>query len=270
MKLRPSRILRELRAGKNSTVLKLNLNDPRIIELAGLAGADAVWLCNEHVPNDWLNLEHQIRAAKLYDMDTIVRVSKGSYSDYIKPFECDATGIMVPHVTSADEAHSVVDMVRARPLGSKALDAGNMDGLYCQVPLAEYVHHCNTEKFVILQIESPEGLEKVDEIAAVPGFDMLLFGAGDFSHRIGKLGQATHPEVVAARKKVAAAALKHGKYPAVASLFGRKEEVIAEGTRVFTLGADVIELGNAFKKLVSDFGGAQADATSDSIYTNRK
>jgi 4-hydroxy-2-oxoheptanedioate aldolase len=267
--LRPSRILRELRAGQNSTVLKLNLGDPRIVELAGLAGASAVWLCNEHVPNDWLNLEHQVRAAKLYDMDTIVRVNKGGYSEYVKPFECDATGIMVPHVTSADEARNVVDMVRCRPLGSKALDAGNMDGLFCQVPLAEYAHHCNTEKFIILQIESPEALEKVDEIAAVPGFDMLLFGAGDFSHRIGRLGQATHPEVVAARKKVAAAALKHGKYPAVASLYGQKEEVIAEGTRVFTLGADVLELGNGFHKLVGDFAGAGAAASSDSIYKSK-
>jgi len=269
MKLRPSRILRELRAGQNSTVLKLNLNDPRIVELAGLAGASAVWLCNEHVPNDWTNIEHQVRAAKLYDMDTIVRVSKGPYSDYIKPFECDATGIMVPHVTSADEARNVVDMVRARPLGSKALDAGNMDGLYCQAPLADYVHHCNTEKFIILQIESPEALEKIDEIASVPGFDMLLFGAGDFSHRIGKLGQATHPEVVAARKRVHAAAIKHGKYPAVASIFGQKADLIAEGTRVFTLGADVLELGGAFKKLVGDFGGGAATSGSDSIYQSK-
>lgn len=269
MKLRPSRILRELRSAQRSTVIKLNLGDPRIIELAGLSGASAVWLCNEHVPNDWLNLEHQVRAAKLYDMDTIVRVNKGGYSEYVKPFECDATGIMVPHVTSADEARHVVDMVRCQPLGHKALDAGNMDGLFCQVPLAEYAQHCNTEKFVILQIESPEALEVVDEIAAVPGYDMLLFGAGDFSHRIGMLGQATHPQVVAARKKVAAAAIKHGKYVAVASLYGQKEEVIAEGTHVFTLGADVIELGNAFHKLVNDFGDKAAAASSDSIYKSK-
>ena len=269
MKLRPSRILRELRQGSRSTVLKLNLGDPRIVELAGLAGASAVWLCNEHVPNDWTNLEHQIRAAKLHDMDTIVRVNKGGYSEYVKPFECDATGIMVPHVTSADEARHVVDMVRCRPLGSKALDAGNMDGLFCQVPLAEYAEHCNTEKFVILQIESPEALEVVEEIAAVPGFDMLLFGAGDFSHRIGRLGQATHPEVVAARKRVAAAALKHGKYVAVASLYGQKDEVIAEGTHVFTLGADVIELGGAFKQLVGGFDGGAAASMSDSIYNSK-
>jgi hypothetical protein len=69
--LRPSRILRELRAGQNSTVLKLNMSDPRIVELAGLSGASAVWLCNEHVPNDWLNLEHQIRAAKLYEVELV-------------------------------------------------------------------------------------------------------------------------------------------------------------------------------------------------------
>ena len=110
----------------------------------------------------------------------------------------------------------------------------------------------------------------VEEIAAVPGFDMLLFGAGDFSHRIGKLGQATCPEVVAARKRVHAAAIKHGKYVAVASLFGQKDQLIEEGTRIFTLGADVIELGNAFHKMVKDFGGASADASTDSVYANKK
>jgi 4-hydroxy-2-oxoheptanedioate aldolase len=267
--LRSSHILRELRAGRHATALKLNLIDPRIVELAGLADASAVWLCNEHVPNDWLNLEHQVRAAKLHDLDTIVRVSKGSYSDYVKPFELDATAIMVPHVTTAEEARAIVDMVRCHPLGRKPLDAGNMDGLFCQVPLAEYAAHCNTERLVILQIESPEALERVEEIAAVPGFDALLFGAGDYSHRIGKLGQATSPEVVAARKRVAAAALKHGKHVMVASLYGQLEQLLEEGTRIFCLGADVIEVGNAFHKLVSNFTGAAAQKTSDSVYLSR-
>jgi 4-hydroxy-2-oxoheptanedioate aldolase len=266
MKLRSSRVLREVRAGGRATVIKLNLVDPRIVELAGLAGASAVWLCNEHVPNSWLNLEHQVRAAKLHDMDTIVRVSKGSYSDYVKPFELDATGIMVPHVTSADEARNIVDMVRCHPLGRRAMDGGNMDGQFCQISLQDYARQNNAERFVILQIESPEALEKVEEIAAVPGFDMLLFGAGDFSHRIGKLGQATDPEVVAARKRVAAAALKHGKYVAVASLYGQKEEVIAEGTQVFTLGADVLGLGDAFNKMISSFSEETQKEKAASVY----
>lgn len=268
MPLRPSRILKKARSGGRATVLKLNLVEPRIVELAGLAGADAVWLCNEHVPNDWLNLENQIRAAKLYDMDTIVRVSKGPYSDYVKPFECDATGIMVPHVTSVDEARNVVDMVRCHPLGRRAMDGGNMDGLFCQIPLTEYAKQMNTERFIILQIESPEALEIVEQIAAVPGYDALLFGAGDFSHRIGKLGKATDPEVVAARKRVAATALKHNKLVAVASLYGQPDQIVEEGTTIFTLGADVLELGAGLNKLVADFNGSSAAAPS-AVYNTK-
>jgi len=157
MKLRTSRLLRELRVGQSATCFKLNLADPRIIELAGLAGFSAVWICNEHVGNDWFNLENQIRAAKLHDMDTIVRVEKGSYSDYVKPFEADATAIMVPHVTTAEEARHIVEMTRFQPLGRRAMDGGNVDGIYCLIPLADYIQHSNTERVLIFQIAAGLG-----------------------------------------------------------------------------------------------------------------
>lgn len=268
MKLRPSRLLRELRSGSNPCTLKFNLNDPRIIEMAGLAGASAVWLCNEHVPNDWINLENQVRAAKLHDMDTIVRVSKGSYSDYVKPFEMDATAIMVPHVTTADEALKIVETTRFMPLGRRPMDGGNVDGAFCQIPIADYLKHSNEERLLILQIESPEALAHVEEIAAVPGFDVLLFGPGDFSHLIGKAGQVGAPEVVAARKRVASAAQKHGKYLMMPGMIAPQAELAGEGWRIFNLGADVLSLGSAFNKLVADYRGASATAPA-AVYNSK-
>lgn len=253
MKLRSSRLLRDLRAGQYPTCFKLNLADPRNIELCGLAGASAVWICNEHVGNHWFNLENQVRAAKLYDVDTIVRVAKGSYSDYVKPFEADATAIMVPHVTTADEARRIVQMTRFHPLGRRAWDGGNVDGRYCQVPVADYITHSNTERLLIFQIESPEALENVEAIAAVPGFEVLLFGPGDFSHLLGKAGQINAPEVVAARKRVAAAALKHGKFLMAPGLIAPLQDLLAEGYRIFNLGADVLALGEYFNGRVADF-----------------
>lgn len=240
MKNRNSRVLRLIRDGQLPTVLKINLSDPRVIEAAGLGGADAVWLCNEHVPNDWIGLENQIRAARIYDMDTIVRVSRGSYSDYVRPFEAGATGIIVPHVANAAEARQIVEWVRFHPVGKRALDGGNVDGQFCGVPLAEYLTHSNTERFVILQIESPEALEQVEAIAAVPGFNGLLFGPGDFSHRIGQVGQLDSPVVVAARKRVAAAARQHGKFAMTAGLIAPFPELVAEGHQLIGIGADVI------------------------------
>ena len=253
MNLRASRVLRELRAGKQPTCLKLNLGDPRVVELCGLAGFSAVWICNEHVANDWFNLENQIRAAKLYDVDTIVRVEKGSYSDFVKPFEADATAIMVPHVKTAEEARSIVEMTRFYPLGRRAVDGGNVDGRYCHIPIADYMAHSNTERVLIFQIESPEALENVESIAAVPGYEMLLFGPGDFSHLIGKPGQVNAPEVVAARKRVAAAAKKHGKHMMAPGMMAPRAVLEEEGYRVFTLGADVLGLGEYFKAKLAAF-----------------
>jgi 4-hydroxy-2-oxoheptanedioate aldolase len=253
--------LRELRAGQRPTCFKLNLGDPRVVELCGLAGASAVWICNEHVSNDWFNLENQIRAAKLYDVDTVVRVEKGSYSDYVKPFEADATAIMVPHVRTAEEAQHIVEMTRFHPLGRRAMDGGNADGRYCQIPLADYLAHSNSERLLIFQIECPVALSNVEAIAAVPGYDMLLFGPGDFSHLIGKPGQLDAPEVVAARKRVGAAAKKHGKYAMAPGLMAPRATLEAEGYSVFTLGADVLGLGDYFKARLAAFDGAAASKT---------
>jgi 4-hydroxy-2-oxoheptanedioate aldolase len=245
---RSSRVLKRLRAGEMPTVLKINLSDPRVIEIAGLSGVDAVWLCNEHVPNDWIGLENQIRAARIHNMDTLVRVGRGSYSDYIRPLEADATGIIVPHVANADEARQIVDWVRFRPIGNRALDGGNVDGQFCLLPIEDYLRHSNTERMIVLQIESPEALEHVEAIAAVPGFDLLLFGPGDFSHRIGKPGQLDDPRVVAARKRVAAAARAHGKFAMTAGLIAPFASLVAEGYRLFGIGADVVGLGGYVKQ----------------------
>lgn len=248
MKPRSSRVLATLHQGQLPLVLKINLSDPRVVEIAGLSGVDAVWLCMEHVPNDWLGIEHQIRAARVHNVDSLVRVAKGCYSDYVRPLEADATGIIVPHVVTADEARAIVDWVRFHPLGRRALDGGNIDGQFCQLPIEDYLRHSNEERIVILQIESPEGLANIDAIAAVPGYNGIMFGPGDFSHRIGKPGKIDAPEVVAARQRVATAARRNSKFAMCAGMFAPLADLVSEGHQVFNVGADVIALGAYVKQ----------------------
>ncbi len=253
IKLRNSRVLNETRNGRIATCAKINLGDPRVIDLCGLAGFSTVWLCMEHVPNDWSVVENCVRAAKNYDMDVIVRVSRGSYSEYIRPLECDATGLMIPHVESAEEARNIVAQCRFHPVGRRALDGGNADGAYCQAPLNAYLNHANTERFLIVQIESPEAINNVDEIAAVPGYEFLLFGAGDYSHRIGKAGQITCPEVDFARRKVETAALKNGKCCMAVGLMEEATILKSRGYSLINLASDVWGLGSYLTAQQSSF-----------------
>ena len=104
--MRPSRVLRRLRAGEVVGCVKINLADSRVSEIAAQNGIDCVWLDMEHCGNDYSVIERQILSAKCHDTDALVRVPRGSYSDYVRPLELDATGIMVPHVMNLEDART--------------------------------------------------------------------------------------------------------------------------------------------------------------------
>jgi len=242
MQMRQSRVLDRLRAGETVLSFKTNLADARASEIAALCGFDCVWTDVEHVPNDWTAIEQQVWATKAYDVDLLVRVARGSYSDYVRPLELDASGIMVPHLMSAEDARQVVRMTRFHPIGRRPVDGGNADGAYCGIDFNEYLRQANEQRFIILQIEDPEPLEELDEIAAVEGYDMLLFGPGDFSHGIGKPGQWDAPEIADARRRVAVAALAHGKFAGTVGGPDNLDELVEMGYRFVNVGADVIAL----------------------------
>lgn len=256
MKMRPSRVLKKLRAGQVATCFKLNLADARVAEIAALAGFDCLWTDLEHVPNDLSAIENIIWAAKSRDADVIVRVSRGGYSDYIRPLELDAAGIMVPHCMGLADAREVVRMTRFHPLGRRPVDGGNADGAYCGIDFNRYLEQANEQRMVVVQIEDPEPLEELDAIAAVPGIDMLFFGPGDFSHAIGAPGVWDHPRLIEARRRVAEAAIAAGKFAGTVGSAANLEELIALGYRFISIGADVVGLAQYCSSVMQAFGAA--------------
>lgn len=251
MKMRPSNVLRKLRAGEIVNSVKLNFSDPRTYEIAAIAGFDCVWTCQEHVGTDYRQLQEQILATKAHDCDLLCRVPRGSYSDYIRPLELDATGIMVPHVMSADDARNVVKMTRFQPVGMRPVDGGNADGKYCMIPFGEYLEQANRERFVVLQIEDYCAMSELDEIAAVEGYDMLFFGPGDFTHSLGVPINFDDPRVQEARLKIVEAARKHGKFVGTVGSIDNRQELIDMGYQFINLGSDVVRLANGFRETVA-------------------
>jgi len=139
MKMRESRVLKKLRSGDVVSCFKINLSDQRACEIAAMNGFDCLWTDMEHAPNDFSVIERQVYTCKAYDVDLLVRIQRGSYSDYIRPFEMDAAGIMVPHLMGIEDAKEIVKKTRFHPIGRRALDGGNADGKYCDVPILEYM-----------------------------------------------------------------------------------------------------------------------------------
>jgi len=249
---RKSRVLEKIRAGKKALCFKSNLSCPRVAEIAGLTGFDALWICQEHVPTDHSTMENMILAGKAHDLDTIVRVAKGCYSDYIRPLEADASGIMIPHLMSLEEAREIVHTVRFQPLGLRPVDGGNADGLYCMLDFKEYIRFMNQNRLIIVQIEDPEPLSQLDQICQLDGIDMIFFGPGDFSHAIGHPAEFDHPEIHRVRKLVLETAHKYGKLAGTVSLPGMRQ-CLAEGFDLVNCGADVAAIANNCQTIIQEF-----------------
>lgn len=254
MEMRQSKIIRTIESGKTAITAKLNLNDPRGAEIAAMCGFDALWIDLEHVPDTYREVENIVRAAKIYDCDVITRVSRGGYNNYIKPLEADTTAIMVPHLMSLKEAKEIVYYTKFHPIGRRPLDGGNADGAFCQIDTLEYMKQANERRLTIVQIEDPEPLEELEEIAALDGIDMLFFGPADFSQGLGTPYDFANPKIAETRKLIAEVAARHGKYAGTTGSVENFQELKDMGYHMINVIADVIILGKYYKETLEKLG----------------
>ena len=249
--MRKSRVLRKIRNGETAYSFKLNLADVRAAEICAMSGIDCLWTDMEHVPNDYSAIENIVRAGKIFDVDVLTRVKRGSYNDLICPLEADSTGIMIPHLMSLQEAKDVVYYTKFHPIGRRPIDGGNADGNYCLTDGSAYIEQANRERFNVVQIEDPEPLKELDAICELEGIDMIFFGPADFTQGIGKPMDFANPEVARVRELVAKTARKYGKMAGTVGGIGNHKQLEDLGYNFINLGADVVGLSNYYLDIIS-------------------
>ena len=254
--MRSSIVLEKLRKNEPVWCAKTNLTDPNVIEIMGEVGMHCVWLCMEHGPVNIETVHNQVRATKAGGMDSMVRVSRGSYSDLVRPLELDATGIMVPHCMSGDEAKLIVRTTRFHPLGLRPLDSGNSDGPFCMRTTEEYIKYANENRFLVVQIEDKEAVDDMEAIVSTEGIDVIFLGPADLSQSYGVPGQFQHEKVLKAIDKLADLCAKHNRHWGMPCAPANAEAAIEKGARFLACGADVLAIANYFRDLRTGFEDA--------------
>lgn len=183
--------------------------DSTFVEAAGLAGLDFIILDTEHGPASLETLHHHVRAARLTEMQPIVRVKSVEAHAIGSALDTGAAGVQVPNINSAEQAREAVHAARFYPVGGR--------GVCRYVRAANFGHQDKASYFqeagqavVILQVEGMEGVKNLDEILDVPGFDVLFVGPYDLSQSVGKPGEIDAPEVIALMREIAAKAKAKG------------------------------------------------------------
>ena len=187
----------------------VTMNTPLAAELLAAAGADFLFLDLEHGA---INLETaHLMVAVVQGRRTLAfaRVASQEGWQLKQALDMGVHGVVVPFVTCAAEAERVVRACRYPPTGIR--------GLSCQfaaarwgISVPEYVRLADREIMVIVQIETPESVDHIEEILAVPGVDMVFVGPADLSATCGFPLNAAHPEVESRIARVGEAARRAG------------------------------------------------------------
>jgi 4-hydroxy-2-oxoheptanedioate aldolase len=253
--MRNNRVLAKLRQGKAVLVTTVTpYASPKLTEMIGLLDFDCVWIDMEHQDYSYDQLFDMALGCRSTGAEAMARIRKGDYWTYSRPFEAGATGIMVPHCRSAEEARQIVRCSRFAPLGMRGIDGVEAAADYGLAPTAEYMDHANRETFVVVQIEDREAVDDVESIAAVEGIDILFVGPGDLSQSYGIPLQTQAPEVRQAIERVAAAAQRHGKWWGIpVGSIEQGERYYEMGARFLACGAAIILLQQGWSRIRQDF-----------------
>jgi 4-hydroxy-2-oxoheptanedioate aldolase len=253
--MKESRVLKKLRAGDFVVTAGVNrVTDPWLTEVIGRIGYDVIWFDMEHRAFGFDKIEPVALACRATGIDLMVRVLKTGYTSPMRALEFGANGILVPHCMSADEARQWVEWVRYPPLGRRGFDGAGADAGYALDDAKQYFERANGEVFLALQVEDRECVEQVEEIAAVPGVDLLFVGPGDLSISYGVPFEFEHPLVQTAIDRVAEAARKAGIWWGIPT--GSPEQAqsyIDRGARLVTAGNDHALLLRGFQNSFSAF-----------------
>ncbi|MFS8036018.1 HpcH/HpaI aldolase family protein [Xanthobacter sp. AM11] len=163
-----------------------------------LAGAGFDWLVldTEHSPNELPNVFNQLQSVVGGSAEPVVRVPWNDPVTLKRFLDIGARSFLIPMVQTADEARAAVAATRYPPHGIRGYAVASRATKFGRT--VDYFERCAEEMCVLVQVETIEALERVEEIAAVPGVDGVFIGPGDLSASMGLLHQPTHPDVVAA------------------------------------------------------------------------
>lgn len=239
------------------TVLGTCLTDyvaPEVVQIIKAAGLDFFFIDTEHSATDYRDIQTLVRVARAAEVTPLVRVTQAEYFLIARALDVGAMGIVAPRIHSVEQGKAVVEAMKFPPDGQRGYGLRGIITDYNFQGARPEMESANQETMVILQMESQECVDAIDEITAIPGVDAIMVGPFDLSVSLGIPGEFESPVFWDAFDRMVAACKKNGVAPGVhmgnTKLLKRAQE---HGARFLVFGADVSVLLNGWKAAREQF-----------------
>ena len=231
-----------LKAGRVALGMNVRLaRSGDIARIAKTCGHDFIFIDAQHSLFSVETIGHIAQAALGCGISPLVRVRSVDDPDTQVLLDNGVTGIVFPDVSTAAEARRAVSRARFPPVGKRSAAGAYTILDYKAVPMGQLVPALDDNTLVVCMIETREGLENVEEIAAVEGIDVIHVGSNDLLTGLGMPGAFGSAEHIAALDRVITVTKAHGKIPGVGGdrNVARQAEFIRKGARFITTNSEI-------------------------------
>lgn len=255
MQLPENPFKRAIHAGTQQIGLWCAVPSNYVSEILAGAGFDWLVLDTEHAPNELPNVFNQLQSMVGYGTQPVVRVPWNDAVTLKRFLDIGTQSFLIPMVQDAEEARAAVAATRYPPDGIRGYAVASRATRFGRI--GDYFTRYADEMCVLVQVETMEALEKVEEIAAVPGVDGIFIGPGDLSASMGLLHQPTHPKVVEAieggLRRITAAGNRGGVLVVGDEALARR--YMAAGSVFTAVGVDAALFARSSEALAKQYKG---------------
>ena len=243
---------RALKAGKAQIGLWSSLSSNYTVEVIAGAGFDWILLDMEHSPNDLESALTQLQAAAPYPSHPVVRVPWNDMVTIKRTLDIGAQSLLVPYVSTPDEARAAVSFTRYPPAGVRGVAGTTRATRFGRVK--DYAKRAQEEICLLVQVETQQALDNIEAICAVDGVDGVFIGPADLHASLGYTGEIANPKVKPVIDDAIRRIRNAGKAPGILT----PNEADAKhwlqcGTLFCAVGADVGILARGAEALAAKF-----------------
>lgn len=258
MELTKNAFKRGLRAGVPQIGLWSSLASNYSVEVLAGAGLDWILLDCEHAPNDLESVLAQLQAAAAYPTTSIVRVPWNDMVTIKRVLDIGAQSLLVPFVQNAREAQLAVSYARYPPQGVRGVGGTTRATRFGRI--RDYVGRVQEELCLLVQVETGEALEHIEDICAVDGVDGVFIGPADLHASLGYPGETANPAVKPVIDEAIRRIRRAGKAPGIlSSVDADIRRWLDAGALFVAAGSDVGLLARGADALASRYRPARAD-----------
>ena len=212
----------------------IEFDSPGMGQILKAAGCEYALLDLEHSGFGYDQLKRMLRFYQAAALPVIVSTVGGDYDMVARALDMGADGIQPAKLGSAAEARAILDHVRYAPQGARGVAVGIAHDRYVQGAPAPKLRAANRDVVFFPKVETPEGIDDIEGIAALKGVDGIWIGHFDLSVAMGIPARFDHPRFQDAMQRVAAACKRHGKS------LGRIYDDTESGVALYEMGFDFL------------------------------